>query len=144
MPLIGSVDEDGGPQGPSIDSDIQEERIQARRERIAARQLAASGYVTHDSYRHHPSPRTVFSGLYGRQWHHLHESAALFTEAWCLLRQSTACQPAIPISAYPTPPTSLLVAIASGSLQCGVSAACGAAKGGRFRERFGTLGKVAC
>ena len=45
MPLIGSVDEDGGPQGPSIDSDIQEERIQARRERIAARQLAASGYV---------------------------------------------------------------------------------------------------
>ena len=36
--------------------------------------------------------------MYRRQWHHLHESAALFIEARCLLRQSTACQPAIPIS----------------------------------------------
>jgi hypothetical protein len=38
--------EDEAPTGPSVDSDIQEERIQARRERIAARALAASGWVS--------------------------------------------------------------------------------------------------
>lgn len=42
MPTSLLGDEDG-PSGPSVDSDIQAERIQARRERIAARQLAENG-----------------------------------------------------------------------------------------------------
>ena len=42
MPILGQPEPDAGP---TVDSDVQEERIQARRERIAARQLAESGYV---------------------------------------------------------------------------------------------------
>eukprot|EP00729_Bicosta_minor_P008484 gene8484-27538_t len=45
MPTSLLGDEDG-PSGPSVDSDIQAERIQARRERIAARQLAENGEET--------------------------------------------------------------------------------------------------